>query len=134
MSGAGLIASLFFTLTCTISTVNAVGNLAGTQTVWFRANWYKPASSCSTCSPALLIFIKSNINATINGIVYGVVHNKFGQTILILNANVSAAPNYYSTTTIVSTSLPHGMYNVSAFVVTLDGIAVSTVALLNTTT
>ncbi len=82
-------------------------------------------SGCFVTNGMLYVNYRNNLNTTVTGIVFMVLHNLKGQTlgfgaatlILAAGANGTAYPMMYN--------LPPGTYDASVFAVTPSGIAIS---------
>lgn len=80
----------------------------------------------SSVGPELTVPFTNNANVTVTGVVYAVVHNAAGQTVLYTTGTITPAAGQQATAYLVLAGLPSGTYSVTVFAVTPNGIAVST--------
>jgi hypothetical protein len=59
------------------------------------------------------------------GVVYGVVHNSLGQTVLMATATLTPAAGANATAFLIVAGLPSGVYSTSVFAVDQNDVAIS---------
>jgi len=103
--------------------VNGTGGI-GTGTLTTSSSSITQVSSAQ--GPELTVPFTDNANVTVTGVVYAVVHNAAGQTVLYTTGTITPAAGQLATAYLVLAGLPSGTYSVTIFAVTPNGIAVST--------
>jgi hypothetical protein len=103
----------------TTTTYTLVGSLHQCQVSGLRcisANYANAANSTTTL-----------------GIVYAVLHNSIGQTVLFTTSTVTPAAGGNSTAYLIVEGLPSGAYNATVFAVNQNNVAISTNTIIKVT-
>jgi hypothetical protein len=72
-------------------------------------------------------------STTTLGIVYAVLHNSIGQTVLFTTSTVTPAAGGNSTAYLIVEGLPSGAYNATVFAVNQNNVAISTNTIIKVT-
>ena len=72
-------------------------------------------------------------STTTLGIVYAVLHNSIGQTVLFTTSTLTPAPSANSTAYLIIEGLPYGVYSATVFAVNQDNVAITTNTVLQVT-
>ncbi len=100
---------------------------------------YTPVGSMHQCQISGLPCISATYanaagSTTTLGIVYAVLRNSIGQTLLFTTATLTPAAGQSATAYLIIAGLPSGTYNATVFAVNQDNIAISTTATIQVKT
>jgi hypothetical protein len=96
--------------------------IGGTD-AWTLVN--SPSVSQVGCCAAGQVVYHNNINVTVLGIVFMVLHNDMGQTVYFTSATLDIAAGANSTAYEVIFGLPSGNYDATFFAIAPSGVAIS---------
>jgi hypothetical protein len=81
---------------------------------------------CFTTTGNVYVYYRDNLNVTVTGFVYWVVHNGIGQTVAVGEATVLLEPGVNDTANVIIFGLvPGTSYNSAIFVTAPGGVAIS---------
>ena len=99
---------------------------------------YTLVGSLHVCQISGLRCISANYanaanSTTTLGIVYAVLHNSIGQTVLFTTSTLTPSASANSTAYLIVEGLPSGVYSATVFAVDQNNVAISTNAVLKVT-
>ena len=130
-----LLASLTFSVFALVLAV-PLGAWASTGAV--TTTTYTLVGSLHLCQISGLRCISANYanaasSTTTLGIVYAVLHNSIGQTVIFTTSTLTPAASANSTAYLIVEGVPSGVYSVTVFAVDQNNVAISTNAVLKVT-